>query len=87
MAARRRNNQPHPGILLRRTLGDLGMSQAALSRESGLSQKHISRIVTEQSGIGTDAAYALERTLGIPAAQWIRLQADYDVAHHKRRAR
>lgn len=77
----------HPGLLLRSTLTDLAMSQAALSRASGLTQKHISRIITGQSGIGTEAAYALERTLGVPAMMWIRMQAEYDVAHHKRRAR
>jgi len=80
-------NDRHPGLLLRETLTKRSMSQAELARASGLTPKHISRIVTGQSGIGTDAAVALEQALGIPARRWIRMQADYDVTNHKRRPR
>jgi len=75
----------HPGVLLREVLTKRNLSQAALARSSGLTQKHISRIVTGQSGVGTDAAVALEAALGVPARRWIRMQADYDVANHNKR--
>jgi HTH-type transcriptional regulator/antitoxin HigA len=77
----------HPGEMLREALQERGWSQADLSRRSGLTQKHISRVVTGQAGIGTEAALAIEAATGISARVLIRMQADYDVTHRKRRAR
>jgi HTH-type transcriptional regulator/antitoxin HigA len=76
--------QEHPGALLKEELVERGMSQADLARATGLTQKHISMIVTGKCGIGLTAATAFEHALGISARLWIRLQADYDVTHQRR---
>lgn len=69
----------HPGGTLKEVLNEAGMSQADLARAIGISQKHISRVITGKAGIGPDLALRLERELRVSAGFWARYQADYDV--------
>lgn len=75
----------HPGEVLRDELDERGMSQADLARATGLTQKHISNIVTGKAGIGLDAATSIGRVLGISARLLVRMQADYDFSRHRGR--
>ena len=69
----------HPGELLHEALQERGMSQAQLARETGLTPKHISRIVRGRAGIGLRAARQIERAIGLSAQVMLRMQADYDL--------
>jgi len=75
----------HPGALIREYLAAKEMTQADLARHSGLTPKHISRIVTGQSGVGTHAAVAIAHALRIDAGVLMRAQADWDLAHMRTR--
>jgi addiction module HigA family antidote len=71
----------HPGNILRAALDERGMSQADLARATGLTQKHISRIITGQAGVGQRAAASIGRVLGMSGRVLVQMQTDYDYAH------
>ena len=66
-----------PGETLRDTLEAIGMAQAELARRAGLSIKHVNQIVMGLAPITSETALALERVVGVPAAFWMRLEANY----------
>jgi HTH-type transcriptional regulator/antitoxin HigA len=53
------------------------MSQADLARRAGLSVKHVNQIVLGLAPITAETALAFERVVGVPAAFWMRLEANY----------
>lgn len=69
-----------PGEVLREALEERHMSGAEFARRMGLSQKHVSRIMTAKAGFSPTVAVGMERVLGISAAIWLRLQADYELS-------
>lgn len=69
----------HPGETLREMLEERRWLQSQLATLCGVTEKHISRVITGQSGIGVDFALRLERVLGVNARVWMRMQVDYDV--------
>src|SRR5450756_2317855 len=76
-----------PGETLRDTIEAMGMSQADLSRRTGLSAKHINQIVQGTAPISPDTALALERVVGVPARFWLTLEANYQSRQTRLRER
>ena len=76
-----------PGETVRSTLDALGMTQADLSRRTGLSTKHINQIIQGVAPISPDTALALERVLGVPARFWNALEANYQARQIRLRER
>lgn len=66
-----------PGDVLVDALEERGMTQAELGRRMARPLKTISEIATGKAAVTPDTAVQLERTLGIPAAIWLRLEAAY----------
>jgi addiction module HigA family antidote len=77
----------HPGEVIRQVLIDHSMKQTDLARATGLTPKHICRILNGKSGIGTHAAHLIGPALDLAPSFLIHMQADWDVAHHKPRPR
>lgn len=73
----------HPREHLKDYLDSQGMSQSEFCRRAGVSEKHVSQIVSGKAGITADMALAIERVLGGGAAMWVNL----DAAYRLRRAR
>lgn len=72
------NEEPSaPGEFLSELLDERGMTQADLARRTGLSQKHISQLVTGDASLSPTTALLLERVTGMPAHMWSRLEANY----------
>ena len=68
-----------PGeILAEEFLGPLGITQYRLAQATGLSQTHISQIVTGKRRITPDAGLRIARALGVSDRYWIDLQTNYD---------
>jgi addiction module HigA family antidote len=76
---------PHPGTAITAALDAVGMSQAELARQAGLTTKHISQIVRGRAGIGTDAATAIAAVLPVSARDLVVMQADYDLSNGRAR--
>ena len=76
-----------PGAVLIETLEERRMTQAELGRRMARPLKTISEIANGKAAITPDTALQLERTLGIAAGVWLRLEAAYREAQARERDR
>lgn len=70
----------HAGALLEQVLRLLGMSQAALARQTGLTAKHVNQVCQGNAGISARAAVLFEEATGVGAEVWMQAQARCDIA-------
>jgi plasmid maintenance system antidote protein VapI len=70
---------PPAGVVLVRTLKALGISQAELARQAGLSTKHVNQVIKAGAPISPAVAAAIGESTGIPAEVWIVLDAIHRV--------
>ena len=76
---------PHPGILLQRQyLIPLGISQNRLARELGVPPRRINEIVLGKRAISADTAVRLARYFDNEPLDWMRMQAEFDIARATR---
>lgn len=73
------DNPVHPGVQLKETLDEFGISQTVLSNKIGLSRKVVNEIITGKAPITANTAILLERVLGVPAHIWNNLQKNYEL--------
>ena len=73
----------HPGQTLHELLTESGISQVDAATACGVSQKHMSRVITGKAGIGPEFAVALERFTHVDAHFWLRYQADWDLHRYR----
>jgi len=66
-----------PGEILAETLEARQISQAELATRCGLSEKHVSQIITGKASITSGTALLLERTLGVAASLWLNLESSH----------
>lgn len=81
----RMKNPVHPGTILRLSIGDMEVSEAAARLK--VSRPTLSKIINGKAGISADMALRLEALLGNPSEFWLDLQKQYELArarHHKR---
>ncbi len=69
----------HPGKTLKEIIKGKNVSQTDLAMSSGLSEKHISRIINGKENISASVAVQFERVLGIPAEFWNNLGSNYSL--------
>ena len=69
----------HPGVILREIITELGISQAQMARDIGISPMRISHIVGCSRPITGDIALRLGRYLRQSPQYWMNLQAAYDL--------
>lgn len=84
-------NPPHPADILREDiLPELGLTVTAAARQLGVSRVTLSRLLHGTTGISPEMALRIEAWLGKDrggdAAQWLRMQSDYDLWQAKRKA-
>jgi plasmid maintenance system antidote protein VapI len=70
----------HPGVFWHEALVEDGRSQAAAAREMGISQKHISQIVSCHVTPGVDATVAFSRVMDLPVELMWNLACSYRLA-------
>jgi addiction module HigA family antidote len=76
---------PHPGMLLQRQyLIPLGISQNRLARELGVPPRRINEIVLGKRAISADTAVRLARYFDNEPLDWMRMQAEFDIARATR---
>jgi antitoxin HigA-1 len=85
-----RQRQPmHPGRFLERHyLAPLGLTQTEAARRLGVSRRRVNELVMGRRGMTPDTAIRCAQCFGLPAADWLALQAAWDshAAWHARRA-
>jgi len=77
----------HPGKMLLEYLDSKDMYQAELARRTGLTPKHINRVVKGLDRVTVKMALKLEPVLGRPAHFWTNLQQRWDLAKARKRKR
>ena len=68
----------HPGETIAEVIEERGMSQRELAIRTGMTEKHISTVISGQKNISPLFARRLEYALGIDASFWMNLQNNYD---------
>jgi antitoxin HigA-1 len=80
-------NPPHPGQGLRDEIDELGLSVAEAAKALGVTRQQLYRVVSGGCGITPEMAVRLELAIGSNADFWLRLQANYDLAQIRNRAK
>lgn len=78
-------NPLHPGLLLRDTLEEVGMSQGMAADMLGVSRKHLGGIVRGNVGISSEMALRISVVFGSSAESWLNMQMNYDLSRAKER--
>lgn len=72
----------HPGeMLLEGFLKPLGMSQAKLAENIGVSYPRVNELIHGKRGVTPDTALRLEQLFGMEAQFWLNLQLAWDLYH------
>jgi len=69
----------HPGELLRETLDDLEMTQAAFAEAIGVSPMRVSHLLNGSRPVTAEMALRLGRVFGQSPQYWLNLQNTYDL--------
>jgi addiction module HigA family antidote len=70
----------HPGNVLKlEFLEPLGISAHRLAEQTGISARHLGRLLTGTRGVSADDALRLSRFFGTSARVWLNLQVQYDL--------
>lgn len=73
-------NPPHPGLILKDCLDELGRSEAEAAQGLGITQQQLHSLLAGRFDIALEVAERLEKTIGSTAGTWLRLQEQYDHA-------
>lgn len=68
----------HPGETLQEVLEDREMTQKELAIRTGMTEKHISTVLSGKKNISPSFAKKLDYALGIETEFWMNLQANYE---------
>ena len=74
----------HPGLVIRESLEDLGMSVSEAAKGLGISRQQLHNLIAGRSAIVPEVAIRLEMALGSTADNWLRMQAAHDLAEIRR---
>lgn len=66
-----------PGETLQETIEALGFDQVELADRTGLTTKHINRIISGEATLSADTAILLDHVTGVPASMWNQLESRY----------
>jgi len=74
---KRMRNPPHPGEVLRESLTEVAVTDAA--GRLGVARVSLSRLLNGASGISAEMDLRLSKALGTTPGIWLALQSDYDL--------
>lgn len=76
------HNPPHPGEFIREVyLEPFGITGRQLSLKLGVSPSTLNRILKGNSGLSSEMALRLSKTLGRSPESWLAMQDNYDLWH------
>ena len=75
----------HPGEILREiVLPAVNRPASEVAKALGITQKHLSELVSEKTSLSPELAIRLEAAFGRTATAWLRMQETYDLWHARR---
>ncbi len=78
-------NPPHPGLLIRDNIADLGLTVAEGAAGLGVTRQQLYNLINGRSKVTPEMALRLEKAFGGSADMWLRMQANYDLARLRSR--
>ncbi len=72
-------NPPHPGELLKATIGEMGMTVGAFAEHIGMSRVALSRVINTRAAVTAMLDYRISAALGQTSGLWLRMQTSYDL--------
>ena len=79
-------NPVHPGVIVKGSLDELGLSVTEAARVLGVARPTISRVINGHASISPEMAIRLSKAFGSTPEFWLRLQLNYDLAQVSARA-
>ena len=76
-------NYSHPGILLKEDLDEVGLTAYRVSKETGISQVNLSKILQGKRAITPDTGLRLAKFLGMSENYFINMQVRYETQRAK----
>ncbi len=73
-------NPPHPGLLVKSELADMGIPIAAAAAALGVTRQALYNVINGKSGITPEMAVRLSKGIGGTADGWLRMQSTFDLA-------
>lgn len=81
-------NPPHPGDFIRTEIIEpSGLTVTAAASALRVSRPALSSLLNGKAGLSGDMALRLEKAFGVKMDTLMRMQASYDIAQSRRRAR
>ena len=71
---------PHPGLLVKMELEELGVSIADAARALGITRQQLYNLINCKSAITPEMAVRLAKGIGSTANTWLSLQQAFDLA-------
>jgi addiction module HigA family antidote len=76
----------HPGRIVRGTIDDLGLTVTDAAHMLNVSRPALSSLLNGRSGLSSEVAVRLSKTVGSTPGFWMRLHMNYDLAQIEQRA-
>lgn len=73
----------HPGILLKQDLEELSLTKYFVSKQTGISQVNLSKILKGERSITPDTGLRLAKFLGVSENYFINMQKQFDTQKAK----
>ena len=70
----------HPGVILKKYLRNIRMTQIELSKQTGINKTVINELIKGKRNITTSIAMKFEKIFEMPPKFWCGLQSEYDEA-------
>ena len=70
----------HPGVILKKYLKNIKMTQVELSKQTGINKTVINELIKGKRNITTSIAMKFEKIFEMPPKFWCGLQSEYDEA-------
>jgi addiction module HigA family antidote len=79
------HNPPHPGEFIQQVyMEPFGITGRALAAKLGVSPSTLNRLLKGHSGVSSEMALRLSKTLGRSAESWLAMQDNYELWRAKR---
>jgi addiction module HigA family antidote len=76
----------HPGRIVRGAIDDLGLTVTDAAHMLNVSRPALSSLLNGRSGLSSEMAVRLSKTVGSTPGFWMRLQLNFDLAQIEQRA-
>lgn len=73
-------NPPHPGLLVKNELDEMGIPISEAAQSLGVTRQALYNVVRGKAGISPEMAVRLSKGIGSTAAGWLQMQMTFDLA-------